>query len=95
MKMKALSGGQPVAKAEFARFVIVLSGRNPTRPHRAVGARAGPLHHICRSGLGCCLFRPLTFIWLFGAAGIARPINPYRIARLLRPILGMVASSKS
>jgi hypothetical protein len=37
----------------------------------------------------------LTFVWLFGAPGIARPINPYRIARLLGPTLGMVSSSKS
>ena len=39
--------------------------------------------------------RSLTFVWLFGAPGIARPINPYRIARLLGPTLGMVSSSKS
>jgi hypothetical protein len=62
---------------------------------RAVGGRAGPLPHICRTGLGCRRSRPLTFIWLCGAPGVARPINPYRIARLLRPTLGMVASSKS
>jgi len=39
--------------------------------------------------------RLLTFVWLFGTPGIARPINPYRIARLLGPTLGMVSSSKS
>jgi hypothetical protein len=38
--------------------------------------------------------RSLTFVWLFGALGIARPINPYRIARLLGPTLGTVSSSK-
>jgi hypothetical protein len=37
--------------------------------------------------------RPLTFIWLFVAPGIARPINSYRMARLLGPTLGMVDST--